>query len=307
MPNLPVFLAVCARGAAARRKERDGPVPRGPALATFLLRIKRSIMPERSIDRFSAEGLAVDQIMALKKLEQRNRDLGAQSYLQVLQDERGIFNLHAEAHALMHHISPRRNETVLDAGAGVGRLALLVAPKVARLVCVDLSAAALGVLQSRASEKGTRNIETLATDLSSLPDSLGPFDRAYSVEVFSQIPSRRERREALGKIYGSLRPGGRCVVSVFCWNWRNRRVDPEKEGFWGTGERRLYGYLFTPLELGALLEEAGFRDIRLRGLMLLPGRITRHLPLRLAPLETWCSRVPGLSGMGRYVLASGRR
>jgi len=37
--------------------------------------------------------------------------------------------------------------------------------------------------------------------------------------------------------------------------------------------------------------------------MVLPGRITRHLPPSLALVETWCSMVPAFSSMARYVMA----
>ncbi len=264
-------------------------------------------MPERTGKRFSADSLTVEEIGALKEFERRNRDLGAAQYLRVLQAERGTFNLHAEARTLLHHIGLRPGDVVLDAGAGVGRLSLLVAPKVSRLVCADLSPAVLSELQSHAAERSIHNIETVPADLCNLPRSLGPFDRAYSVEVIQHIPSDRERRAALRRIFELLRPGGRCLVSVFCWNRRNQRSDAEKEGFWGADDRRLYGYLYSPRELASVMRDTGFRHVRLRGLMILPGRITRHLPVSLALLETWCSMIPALAGVGRYVMASGQK
>lgn len=264
-------------------------------------------MPDSSSKPFTADGLAAEQIAALKETERRNRDLGANEYLQQLQTERGPYNLWAEARTLLRHIAPQPQEAVLDAGAGVGRLAVLVAPKVSRLVCVDLSATALGVLKSRAERQGVRNIEIFSADLRSIPVSLGPFDKAYSVEVIQHIPSDQERRAALARVYELLKPDGRCLISVVCWNSRTRRAGTEKEGFWGTGARRLYAYSFTPREIGQLLIETGFRDVRLRGLMVLPGRITRHLPPSLALVETWCSMVPACAGMARYVMAIGRR
>jgi SAM-dependent methyltransferase/RimJ/RimL family protein N-acetyltransferase len=258
-------------------------------------------------EAFTADGLPPERIVALKETERRNRDLGATEYLQQLLAERGPYNLWAEARTLLHHISPHPEEATLDAGAGVGRLALLVAPKVSRLVCVDLSTASLDVIKSQAEIQGVRNIEIVPADLCSIPASLGPFDNAYSVEVIQHIPSDRERRAALARIYESLKPGGRCLISVVCWSSQNRRGGAEKEGFWGTGDRRLYAYSFTPHEIGRLLIETGFRDIRLRCLRVLPGRITRRLPTSLARVETWCSMVPVFSGMGDFVIAMGRR
>jgi len=244
----------------------------------------------------------------LKETERRNRDLGAEKYLQELEEERGRYALWAEAQMLLRYISPKPGETVLDAGAGVGRLALLVAPRASRLVCVDLSSGALEVLKSEVRRQGIRNIETVHSDLRSIPDSLGPFDVAYSVEVLQHIPSDQERRAALARIYELLKPGGRGVISVISWNGRTRRDGMEKEGFWGEGDRRLYVRAFTPREMGRLLTDTGFRDVRLRGMLVLPGLITRRMPASLARMiDTWCSTVSAFSGMGRYVIATGRR
>jgi SAM-dependent methyltransferase len=264
-------------------------------------------MPDSGSKRFTTDELPPEQIAALKEAERRNRDLGAEEYLSKLQAERGPYNLWAEARTLLRYISPKPEESALDAGAGVGRLALLVAPRVSRLVCVDLSAAALDVLKSQAKRQGVRNIEAIQSDLRSVPAPLGPFDVAYSVEVIQHIPSDQERRAALARIYELLKRGGRCLISVVCWNSRTRREGAEKEGFWGTGDRRLYVYSFAPHEIGRLLIETGFHDVRVRGLLVLPGRITRHLPASLAVVDTWCSMIPALSCMGRYVIATGRR
>jgi SAM-dependent methyltransferase len=268
-------------------------------------------MCDQVTDRFTADALPAHEIAALKEMERRNRDEGAaqgyQGYIQILQSSGGTFQLQAEARSYLRSIAPRRAERVLDAGAGVGRLAMLVAPKVERLVCVDLSAKALRVLASEAQARGIRNVETMQGDLCTIPSSLGPFDCAYAIEVLQLIPSRQEREAALQRLYTLLKPGGRCLISVQCWNRRTSRGGMAKEGFWETGARRMYSYYFTPHELRTLLEKAGFRDIRLRGLSILPGRITRHLPASFSAAEAWCAMLPLFAGIGRLIIAIGRR
>lgn len=257
---------------------------------------------------FSADALPPEEIAALKELEQQNRDLGAAEYVQDLQFYgKGAYELECESRTYLRYISPRTDERVLDAGAGVGRLAFLVAPRVKRLVCADLSAHALQALHSQAHARGIRNIETVQGDLCRLPDTIGTFDAAYSVEVVDHIPSHRERLAALRRLYDLLKPGGRCLVSVHCWNPRTRQARMEKEGFWGTGERRLYHYYFTSREIRGLFQEAGFQEIRLRGLRLLPGKITGRLPASFSVVETWCSMVAAFAEVGVLVIAIGRR
>jgi len=261
-----------------------------------------------SVDRpFSSETLTPEQIAALKEQERRNRDQGAAEYREGQFYGKGPFQLHAENRAYLRHLALAPGERLLDAGAGVGRLALLVAPRVQQLVCVDLSTGCLDILKSEATARGLRNIETQPGDLCRLPGSLGVFDAAYSVEVVDHIPSDCERLAAVKKLHDLLRPGGRCLVSVHCWNPRSRRSGVEREGFWGTGERRLYHHYFTTGELRDLLCRAGFRSVRLRGLNILPGRITRSLPASLARLEVGCSMVPALAGIGSLVIGMGTR
>jgi 2-polyprenyl-3-methyl-5-hydroxy-6-metoxy-1,4-benzoquinol methylase len=256
---------------------------------------------------FNADALAPGEVAVLKALEQRNRDLGAATYSEWLRSNRSPFHLWAEARTVLHYLKPQSKETVLDVGCGVGRLSMLVAPKVARLVCVDLSAMSLQVLQAEAKARGIQNIETVQSDLCALRKPVPSCDAVYCVDMLQHIPSHLERLIAVRRCYEALNRGGRFLISVYCWNVRNRKEGIEKEGFWGTGERRLYRYYFSPADLRTLLEEAGFRDIRIRGQIILPARITQHFPRSLALMETWCSMAPCFRGLGRYVMATGRK
>jgi 2-polyprenyl-3-methyl-5-hydroxy-6-metoxy-1,4-benzoquinol methylase len=256
---------------------------------------------------FSSDAMAPEEIAALKELERRNRDRGAAEYKAGQFYGKGRFQLEAENSAYLFHLALGRDQRVLDAGAGLGRLALLVASRVERVVCVDLSSASLEILKAEAASRGMGNVETLAGDLCRLPHSLSPFDTAYSIEVVDHIPSDRERLAAVQAMHDLLKPGGTCLVSVHCWNSRSRRSGVEREGFWGTGERRLYHHYFTAEELRELLQRAGFQNIRLRGLNVLPGRIARSLPPSLAGLELACSTMPAFAGFGSLVIAMGTR
>jgi SAM-dependent methyltransferase len=253
---------------------------------------------------FTADTLSAGEIRLLKERERSSRDVGAATYLDRIRAARGAFQYRAEIDAIIGYLAPLADETALEAGAGVGRLALPVAQRVKRLVAVDLSPGALRVLSDEASARGIRNIETLACDLGALPRAMGPFDLAYSVEVLQHIPSHLERLTATRALYDVLRPGGRCLICVLAWTGRHR---PAREGFWGEGEKRTYRYYFTAPETRSLLEESGFRDVSLRGLRILPGQLARRLPESLAFLETWCSRVPLFRPLGKLLVAMGRR
>jgi len=251
--------------------------------------------------------LTLDEVTFLKELERKNRDRGASEYVSRTRSVRGTFQMHAEEQTLLYYISPRRPERVLDGGAGVGRLAVLVAPKVADLVCLDISAVSLDLLASEAKARGLFNIELVCGDLCSMDTSIGQFDKVYSVEAIQHIPSHRARLAAVRRMYDVLRPGGQCVMMTTCWNGRNWIEGLPKEGFWGEGERKLYMYYFSPREFRSLIREAGFVDVRIRGLIVLPRKITRLLPISFGFVELWSSLVPALAGASTYIIAIGRK
>lgn len=253
-------------------------------------------------DPVAAGGLSPEQIVAQRESERAGRDRGADSYLERLRAMRGAFRFESEVRTLVHHVAPRTGQSVLDAGAGVGRFAIEIAPRVARLVCVDLSPRTLEVLAARARERGLANIETHACDLASIPVSLGPFDTVYCSEVFQHMPSHDEHLAALTRMRALLKPGGRCLINVVCWN---RRAGPIKAGHVGEGEQRMYWHRFTADELRGLMQEAGFTRVTLHGITVLPGTLSRRMPVAMAFIETWLSRAPALAGAGRLVLAVG--
>jgi SAM-dependent methyltransferase len=257
--------------------------------------------------QFTADRLPKAQIEDLKRREQEGRDRGARTYEEHLERYRGRFRLRVEAEVLIQFVAPKPTDCVLDAGSGVGLFLLQVAPKVARLVCADLSAGALAELERSAAAKGIANVEVLRADLCELPTSIGPFDTVYSTGVFTQIPSATERLKALRRLYEVTKPEGRCVITCSVWNARSRREEAEKEGRWGSSERWLYRYLFSPRELGAFVEMGGFRRVKIYGVGILPGRLVWHAPLRLAVGETWLSRLPFSGHFAQSLLAVGYR
>jgi len=97
--------------------------------------------------------------------------------------------------------------TVVDLGAGTGRLALAAAPHVARVVAVDVSPAMLALLRERAARAGLANVECVQAGFLSYTHAGPPVDAVYTRNALHQLPDFWKAL-ALDRIAKLLRPGG---------------------------------------------------------------------------------------------------
>jgi SAM-dependent methyltransferase len=118
-------------------------------------------------------------------------------------------------------LEPVTGRTVLDAGAGEGRLAVPLAATAARVVGVDASLHMLRLAARRAAA-ARRPLKLAAARLEALPLRPASFDLAVAVTVlcFARHPGRVARE--LARV---LRPGGRLVIAELGrWSpWTARR------------------------------------------------------------------------------------
>jgi ubiquinone/menaquinone biosynthesis C-methylase UbiE len=97
--------------------------------------------------------------------------------------------------------------TVVDLGAGTGRLALAVAPAVGRVVAVDVSPAMLALLREQAEKAGLANVECVQAGFLSYAHAGPPADAVYTRNALHQLPDFWKAL-ALDRIAKLLRPGG---------------------------------------------------------------------------------------------------
>jgi len=97
--------------------------------------------------------------------------------------------------------------TVVDLGAGTGRLALAAAPHVGRVVAVDVSPAMLARLREQAAKAGLANVECVQAGFLSYAHAGPPADAVYTRNALHQLPDFWKAL-ALDRIAKLLRPGG---------------------------------------------------------------------------------------------------
>ena len=100
----------------------------------------------------------------------------------------------------------------LDFGCGVGRVALPLAEKVARVVGVDVSPDMLAEAQRNADRLGIRNVDWLPSD-DNLSAVQGQFDLVHSCITFQHIDVPRGRA-LFKRLLDLLAPGGTGAIQI---------------------------------------------------------------------------------------------
>jgi len=106
----------------------------------------------------------------------------------------------------------RATDVALDVATGPGTLALVAAPRAARVVAVDFAPGMIEALAARAAREGVRNVETGVMDAQALALDDGRFDAAYCLFGFMFFP---DRAKAFGEMRRVLKPGGRALVATW--------------------------------------------------------------------------------------------
>jgi 2-polyprenyl-3-methyl-5-hydroxy-6-metoxy-1,4-benzoquinol methylase len=242
-----------------------------------------------------------EEVDRIKEMERTKRDLEAEEYVSMVETIYGPFRSAAYTCTLKHYLDLREGEVWLDAGSGVGRMSMEIAPTIKELFCLDHSAASLDVLMDEAKRRGLDNIRIRQGDLCCLGGEDHLFDGVICNEVIQHIPSKDERLLALRNLHQALKPGGKCLINVIRWKGGE---EEQKEGYWGEN-KELYRYYFTPEELVAAMKEAGFTKVTVRGLDMLPYKISKALPVAFAFIDTWCSMLTNSVNFGNNILAIG--
>ncbi len=141
-------------------------------------------------------------------------------------DEHGSVRLGKVVEAVLARSPVSPDAAALDLGCGSGQVTLPLARNVGRVLAVDVSAAAIEILEQRARRDGISNIEALAQPIETLqlePDSLDLVVSNYALHHLRDA----DKRTALAHAYRWLRPGGRLVVGDMMFGRGANRRDRE--------------------------------------------------------------------------------
>lgn len=178
--------------------------------------------------------------------------------------------------ALIRRICPPVGKTVLDIGAGTGRLTMLLAPEAAQVLAVDRAPAMLEITAERAARAGYANVETRLADHRSLPLEDASVDLAVAGWTFGHATEwdadwKTEIGCSLDEAFRVLKPGAPLIIFETMGTGSEAPAPPNEslaalyawfeneQGFTNHGWLRT-DYIFESPEQGADLTRFFFGD-----------------------------------------------
>jgi cyclopropane fatty-acyl-phospholipid synthase-like methyltransferase len=124
-------------------------------------------------------------------------------------DRRGLKNAYIDVlqkMALEEVLNLKGDETVLDFGCGSGRIAHWLAPRVRRVLGLEITREMIELAESH---RPARNVEFVLYDGNDFPAFSYPFDMVFSVGVLQTVP-KELRARTVSHLAHYLRKGGKC-------------------------------------------------------------------------------------------------
>ena len=199
---------------------------------------------------------------------------------------------------LLEISAPQPADVCVDLGAGTGFVTTALAPKVASVLAVDISAAMAKTLAEKAAEAGLVNVATEVADLTGFDLPPASADLLVTNYALHHLVDA-EKRALVARSLRWLRPGGRLVIADMMFgrggSQRDREILHQKvlalaakgPGGWWRIAKNLTRYGLgvgqehpaTPEFWQAALRDAGYADVEFQPVVAEAGIVRGVRPL----------------------------
>jgi ubiquinone/menaquinone biosynthesis C-methylase UbiE len=199
---------------------------------------------------------------------------------------------------LLEISAPQPTDVCVDLGAGTGFVTTALAPKVASVLAVDISAAMAKSLAEKAAESGLVNVATEVADLTGFDLPPASADLLVTNYALHHLVDA-EKRALVARSLQWLRPGGRLVIADMMFgrggSQRDREILHQKvlalaakgPGGWWRIAKNLTRYGLgvgqehpaTPEFWQAALRDAGYTDVEFQPVVAEAGIVRGVRPL----------------------------
>ncbi|MCD4705818.1 class I SAM-dependent methyltransferase [bacterium] len=182
----------------------------------------------------------------------------------------------------------RNDYKVLDVGCGNGRMFEELENKNIEYFGIDYCEKLIDIARNRYKHSSSK-VQFAVSDIDNMPFGKNQFDAIFAIAIINHIPSKEAQKNALTKLYQTLKPGGILLMTnwnlwnfnfkknIFSYNFKKwktpakkwkEKYEIDKKEFklkdimteWKAGEKSspLYYYAFEKQEIDKLTKKIGF-------------------------------------------------
>lgn len=178
-----------------------------------------------------------------KRLEMVKRDEEASIYHKFCDKYTDL----VEVRSIMNFTNPNHSDSLLEIGAGTGRILSWYVNKYKGIVVTDYSINSLLLLKQK---YPSPHVQAIQCDVTFSPFVENSFDNVISAQVLEHISTQEGRQKAVENMFKAVKPNGRVVLTVYNYGIEKRKRGQKKEGYHDSG---IYYYNFNYEELKKLL------------------------------------------------------
>ena len=137
-----------------------------------------------------------------------------------------------EVPPLVRDLAPKKDDWILEVGAGTGRVVREYIRNVQGVVAIDFSFESLRHIRRSLDlvPEAHGKLVVVHADACALPIKPGSFDRVVSAGMLQHLPSAEHRARAIAGMGRSIRPGGRFVMQARHWSRAHAYFESRKSG-----------------------------------------------------------------------------